>query len=27
VVIKLHASTQGLRFNLSADGVSIKLQP
>ena len=26
VVIKLHATTQGLRFNLSADGVSIKLQ-
>ena len=25
VVIKLHATTQGLRFNLSADGVSIKL--
>ena len=26
VVIKLHATTQGLRFNLSADGVTIKLQ-
>lgn len=26
VVIKLHATTQGLRFNLSADGISIKLQ-
>lgn len=26
VVIKLHATTEGLRFNLSANGVSIKLK-
>jgi hypothetical protein len=26
VVIKLHATTEGLRFNLAAEGVSIKLK-
>lgn len=26
VVIKLHSTTEGLRFNLSADGVRVKLQ-
>jgi hypothetical protein len=26
VVIKIHSTTQGLRFNLSADGVRIKLR-